>query len=629
MSYKAIIEIGPIFDTIYTTRKARDLWGASFLFSFLMGHVAHFLEQKGVRIKRPALQNDKLYKAIQNGSKIFTTVHAGTIPDSLYCELDNPDVLTQLENHLQKILYELLEAAKRRIETFYNGKHIQDGINFEDLEDNDTEKSQLKDYFRLFYVYSDTKDFDELEQASFSRGRIYEFQNTSDTINSVENKYERCQLCGDRKQVIIIKNLRPDKNFKDEPLCAICTIKRSMFGLIKKDQTFQSTTKVAAVVVKKALKKYFLQVKKEIIDFLKKQKTESQLRKNLIDEIGAKKYEEFQKKMENSSWQLKNFDDVETFIDFRNYFSTDETATKLRSALKETVKKDIGQARDYLPWLERPFYAMVAMDADGMGSLLRKLGSMAEKGNEEAEKLAQNLSSALGDFANNVHKIIENNHGELFYAGGEDVLFMIHPAYLIQSVQEINEDFNSRIAKANADKIQKIIGDPRLTISAGAYICFHKHPLKLAIQGAHHQLDEVAKQQPGKNTLAIQLYKGGGERANVVLKILTQYSNGHYTVEKFNQIMKDVNEGSVRIPRGFVYKLSEEYEVLSKIMKNENDLLNYVTFLFQKTRGKNGGVPQELQEMVFKSCNCQPEGIDYRALIHRLYFLRFLTGEGA
>ncbi|MHB2148300.1 type III-B CRISPR-associated protein Cas10/Cmr2 [Calditrichota bacterium LG25] len=627
--YKAIIEIGPIFDYVYATRKARDLWGASFLFSYLMGEVAHFLDKNGVTILRPALQNDQLYAAIKNRSGDFSLVHAGTIPDSLYCELQDPDVLKELDSHFQTILHDLLEKAKKRMSEFYGGKSIQDNIDFQDLNDKMAEEAQLNDYFRLFYVYSDTKDFDELEQASFSRGRIHEFPNTKDETNTVGNKYERCLLCGDRKQVVIIKNLRPDKNFTDEPLCAICAIKRSMFGLIKKEQAFSSTTKVASVKAKEALEAHFHSLQSEIMAFLQKQRTDSQLRKNLIEEIGVKKYRKFQEKMERGNWHPKNFSEVEEFIDFRNYFSRDDTATKLRNALKEVVKNNSGQTSDYLPWLERPFYAMVAMDADGMGSLLRNLGSLADKGNKEAADLAVDLSRCLGDFANHVHAVIEKNHGVLFYAGGEDVLFMIHPAYLIQTVQEISEDFHSRIAKANTDKIQKIMDGQRLTISAGAYICFHKHPLKLAIQGAHHQLDGVAKQQPGKNTLAIQLYKGGGERANVVLKILPESGSEHYSVEKFNQIVDNVSQGTVSIPRGFVYKLSEEYEVFSTVMKNERDVLNYVTFHYQKTRGAKKVMPSELQEMVRKSCNCSAGGMNYMPLIHRLYFIRFLTGDGA
>jgi len=627
MQFKAIIEMGPIFDYIQNTRKARDLWGASFLFSYLMGKVAHYLENQGATIERPALNNDQLYQAIKipsppNLTRTFQNVHAGTIPDQLFCTVNNDQLLNSCKNNYYEAIQELYRQAKLCLQNFY-------GQSFEDKDPQDaTANKQFIDYFRIFYVYSDKKDFNELEQAAGSRGRIYEFEETEDKINTVSNKYERCLLCGDRKAVVIIKNVRTEKYFKDEPLCAICTIKRSMFGIIKEEKAFPSTTKVASVLVKSALNKNFNFVHNELMKFLEKQKTDTNLRSNLIDEIGKKRYLRFQDKIKNGNWNPATFSEIEEFIDFRNYFSTDETATHLRKTIRDVIKDNDGNASRYLPWLERPFYVMVAMDADGMGSLLRDLGHLAEQNGKEAGELASDLSRSLGYFANNVHQIIEKNQGVLFYAGGEDVLFMVHPAYLLQTVWEISQDFYQRVAQANANQIHMVIGSRTLTISAGAYICYHKHPLKLAIQGAHHQLDEVAKRQPGKNALAIQLYKGGGERTNVVLKNLSIKVNGQYTVDGFVQLVEKVNEGFVNIPRGFVYKLSEEYGILSKVMKNEGDLLNYVMFLFQKTRGRNGGMPQELQEMVLKSCNCKPEGIDYRALIHRLYFLRFLTGEG-
>ena len=613
MSTKAIIEIGPIFDYITNSRKARDLWGASFLFSYLMGKVAQYLLNNNVEILSPGLDTDALLQAIQENR--FNNVYAGTIPDRLYCEVPDEQVLKKAKNQFFNELMDLYQQAKQNLRQYY-------GDDFNDLKANDIEKKQIREFFRLFYVYSDNYNFPELGKAAASRSRIFEFTNSLDTINTVSNKYERCQMCGDRRQVVILKNVRAEKNFFDEPLCAICVLKRGLFGIFQQNRAFPSTTRVAATLMEKTLKALYSDLQSELMAFLKAQKTDQQLRMNLIDEIGEKTYKEFQQKIESGKWSPQSYGEIQPFIDYRNIFSSHPNALQLKKKIKEELKNRIQQEVDtdkklewqqYLIWLERSFYTMVAMDADNLGSVLAKL--MTQGHYDQVKK----ISGALSLFANRVHEIIKMYGGVLFYAGGEDILFMVHPAYLLNTVRKIAQLYKNMVVEPNAEDLQNIISIDKLTFSAGAYICFHKHPLKLAIKGAHQQLNGKAKQTSEKNTLAILLYKGGGERSNVQLHILPQ----QFSIDEFQKLVSNVNAGRMEVPRGLVYKLFEEYEVMRDFISSASDLERYVVFYYEKSRGIQPQVQSDFLHLIQKSYIAG----QYDQLLHRLYFLRFLTGD--
>ncbi|MFQ5751224.1 MAG: type III-B CRISPR-associated protein Cas10/Cmr2 [bacterium] len=640
MPFKAIIEIGPISDYLYATRKARDLWGASFLFSYLMGNVARaVLESEKPKkitetIKRPAIENDELFQAIQSGNTDFSNVKAGTIPDRLYCEIGSVDTLTKAKKRFEDVILDLYKRARDDIAGYF-------GDNFEDKDTNsDTAKKQLLDFFRLFYVYGDSTklDFDDLEKAALSRSRISEYEKRLDETNAVKDKFHRCQLCGDRKRVIALKDVRPGKKHSEESLCAICTLKRGLRDFVIKGESkkFPSTTDIGSTVIKKAIEHHFDSLRQSLIAFFKFQLVGDpantgvhvDLKRNLIDEFTWGKYSDFKSKVEKNYFDDKNFSEFEPYIEFRNYFSDHKNAKELRNELRrlydEQIKQNKGnkalsQLKQTRVWLDRPFVAMVYLDGDGMGSALRELARKNEL------ELMGKISKALSGFANSVAEKIKKFDGQLIYAGGEDVLFMVHPAYLIDVVKQIADFYDQKVAEPFTEQLNQIFTNPvRLTLSGGAYICFHKHPLKLAIAGVQ-RMEKIAKSQPGKNALAIQLHKGSGERAEVTLPILKDKSTPSFHLQKYNDYLDQVYQETLNIPRGFVYKLSEEYQVMQSVIKGQQDLMNYVSFLLEKSRnGKKTNI-EELRPLLEYSFHCDHHGINYQALIHRLYFLRFLT----
>ena len=637
MTYKAIFEIGPIFDYVQSTRKTRDLWGASFLFSYLMGICAKAILENEIPgfsfaahggkisaiISRPSLKGDILFKAIFNAG--LKDVQAGTIPDLLYCQLEKKNTPQKVKAAFENELDSLFKKAKTKVEEYYQS----------DFENNDKSGliafEQLKEYFRLFYVTGETEDFDELEQIAYSRSRIFEFNETKDSVNTTNNKYDRCLLCGDRKKVITLKNIRPGKNKPDEPLCAICTLKRGLLNVIKGAFPFPSTTKTASYYAKQALFDHFTIIRDDLFRLFQYQIEKEKVQ--LIDEIGVKNCEKLRNLIDNinkgkDNIGSKKFFDISSFINYQSFYTDNEITNRIRNTLDNEYKKELvkledkdkrADIRQKKLWLNRAFYAVVTLDADGMGGTLRKLAK------QDKTKLAAEISAKLSQFAKGIAAKIDKDKGVLIYAGGEDVLFMIHPAFLLETVYAIAKEYHDRFSDGLDKEIETALGEvPQLTLSGGAYICYHKHPLKLAVQGVH-RMEGVAKKQPGKNSLAIQLYKGSGERAEVVLPILPLENNFNFTISNYISLITDLLKADLEIPRGFVYKLSEEYEVMKSVIKDKQALLQYVRFILEKSGKYDSSIMEKLERLILSSLTCTDQGIEYRQLIDRLYFIRFLT----
>lgn len=462
MTTKVIFEIGPISDYLQATRKSRDLWGASFLFSCLMAEVAKAIVKNEIDsfnyvsdmgkvkdvIKRPSLENDQLFKTAFTGD--FKSVEAGTIPDQLYCELKKDDTIKVAKKAFATAIESLFKEAEELVRQRFKIQNNGGGVNASLI------KAQLLSYFRLFHVQSDKADFDELEKAAFTRSRIFEYNETLDNVNQVTDKYHRCMLCGDRKAVIILKDVRAGKQKPNEPLCAICTLKRGLLDSLKqeKTKTFPSTTAIAAKIVHKTIDENYDSIKGNMIAFLNAQRTERDLRRNVIDEWGANEYEKFSMRIVQPNFDPK-FDDIESYIEYSNFFSNHTAAIDLRKKIEDVLNKQINDASNPdLPklknqkiWLNRPFFAIVFMDGDGMGTILRDLARR-----NQATLMAE-ISKSLSDFAVSCGKIIDDNNGKLFYAGGEDVFFMVHPANLLELVKLIAEEYKEKVAKPHGDQL--------------------------------------------------------------------------------------------------------------------------------------------------------------------------------
>ncbi len=140
-----------------------------------------------------------------------------------------------------------------------------------------------------------------------------------------------------------------------------------------------------------------------------------------------------------------------------------------------------------------PFYAMLLMDGDLMGKLLGLL------------QAPQKLSECLGKFAGQVDGIVRSHDGCTIYAGGDDVLAILPAQEAFEAAK--------KLAKAYQQSFGETEAQAQATLSGAIVYAHWRYPMQRVLGTAHRLLDSVAKDQTGRDALAIGILQGSGLNA--------------------------------------------------------------------------------------------------------------------
>lgn len=271
---------------------------------------------------------------------------------------------------------------------------------------------------------------------------------------------------------------------------------------------------------------------------------------------------------------------------------------------------DIAQAIDADSDSEK-YYAILCMDGDDMGQwvsgakappLTRALADKATayfrkhwKGTPEADKIQRPLSpsyhAALSESLGNfglyaAGQVVEAFHGQLFYAGGDDVLAILPVNYAIECamalrcafqgmipdgtpsaiVEKLNEMFEFPVpeggflrCKVGAGRSEKLrpnwpltVPGPTATVSAGIAIGHVRSPMQGIIQAAR-EAERAAKSLPGKDALCLRILKRSGESADFTAGFAASATN----VEKGSSVWsvwEELNAGIHDLSGRFAYR---------------------------------------------------------------------------
>ena len=161
-----------------------------------------------------------------------------------------------------------------------------------------------------------------------------------------------------------------------------------------------------------------------------------------------------------------------------------ETRTPLLKALD-----NLGQA---VGGVAKPFYALLLLDGDRLGRLLRE--------NDERA-----VSDALARFVRQVPDIVAAQNGVTVYAGGDDVLAMLPITSAIECAVALREEYDAAFQALLLDATGQ-----RATASAAIVFAHYHCPLRDVLERAHTELDDTAKEANGRNSLALAVMLSGG-----------------------------------------------------------------------------------------------------------------------
>ncbi|MFL5624349.1 MAG: type III-B CRISPR-associated protein Cas10/Cmr2 [Ktedonobacteraceae bacterium] len=162
-----------------------------------------------------------------------------------------------------------------------------------------------------------------------------------------------------------------------------------------------------------------------------------------------------------------------------------------------------------------PYYALVQMDGDKMGTLLSNVQNLAEH---------KGISEALSEFSRtSAPEIVEKQYlGRLVYAGGDDV-FALAP--LARDVDQGNPDavfslldLVDRLQQLYCEKVRAAVFDQKqkekVSASTGIAIAHHYTSLSY-IRRRTKEAEEIAKEQYGRNALVMTVIRRSGEQTRV------------------------------------------------------------------------------------------------------------------
>lgn len=320
------------------------------------------------------------------------------------------------------------------------------------------------------------------------------------------------------------------------------------------------------------------------------------------------------------------------------------------------------------------YYALLLMDGDRMGKLVNgetiastwesimhpeifdKLqnGKIESPYSENWQKIFQEspkrnltpaihsaISESLGDFAiYGVANIVNNYDGKLIYAGGDDVCAVLPVSNVLKAAEEINDYYKSTFKliesnqnkinisnisenfKPNPGKLSLSLGKgEEISISAGALICHHKADLTHMIKEAHNLLDKKAKDEGGRNAIAIQLKKrSGGDRF-----FICKWDDK----ERLKAFLSIQNKMGEEMSRSLAYRLAELKDGIDAIKNlkghqesEQNDLLEKFILKQLDRSGKKSEEKEEIAANISKIIfdhqdNFSNEGLIIAGFLHR------------
>ena len=565
------ISIGPVQGFVAQARRTRDLWSGSFLLSWMSGQLmAGVLRQSGKIIFPSVGTKDKptepMLAAIL-GKPLPENPHPkiGSLPNRFKAKVPadfNPESAV---NEAKKKWEELAETIWKSF--------VENAVNENEDQRNFTReiwKRQIKGFWEIQWIKGDNpvnngEDAKWLDIRKNWRTHwppkeggdhcttMGSWQELSGFVRSCQREREKQK---DFWKALREKVGRLDLQ-DDERLCAIALVKR-LFPKLENEQL--KKTIGWSFQTKNWPSTAYMAVAPWLMHIAKNPALHPKLRdyvETIQQSVGNKIFKQLSSEYSTQLPDLKNLDRQLTNLDGNLFLETalanpratpltndppktgeEDTDKEIREKLLQSLKKlgkEVGGDA-------QPYYALLLMDGDRLGKLLQDYGKTGE----------QKVSTALAKFVEKVQRIVECNNGVTIYAGGDDVLAMLPATQAIQCAHQLRKTY----AEAFHDLVDENKEHETPTTASCAIVFSHYHnPLRDVMKLAHKELDEVAKEQNGRNSLALAIMQPGG----VHNRWVSQFSEAIAQPESLEKLREKIVENEDLYSTGFFYNLRERY----------------------------------------------------------------------
>ena len=482
------ISIGPVQGFVAQSRRTRDLWGSSYLLSFLSAHAMRGAEEAGGRIVQPVVKKDPLYRWV-SGDREGPPPRIGTVPNHFVVAVDGDARL------VAKAAIASLDVAWKRVCDAVWERVVARAC----AAGNDTKaiwNRQVSAFWEVMWTAG----------PSGGRGGLLACRKHWRSHRPMDEPGDKCTVMHDLQELsghVRARhrarqdefwrrvNLRPLDLRPDERLCAIALVKRlfpkvasQALGWNVDASHWPSTVYVGAVPWIRRVVSAVPQKAAAYADTVERSAPEgvfpTQRPPFGLDVAGAGNFPKL-----DANYLHREFVTSERLCPL-----ADGATTAAREELAGLLKA-IYDAEDKNGRLGPPpsFYALLLADGDRLGRLLDKLDG-------------ETVSNALAAFTCGVPDIVKKRYGVTVYAGGDDVLSMLPVPNALACAQALSEAYRNAFADTDAKD--------EATLSAAVVFAHVRLPLNYALGEAHRLLDTVAKDGNGRNSLVAAVLKPGG-----------------------------------------------------------------------------------------------------------------------
>ncbi len=566
-----IFTFSPVQGFIQKSRKLRDLFSSSYMLSYITQELVKYAENLGASIIYPVISEDSSDKLTANYPNRFVAKVEKDICGELAKRFEEiwEEIYTFVANELGlegKLREQFFLHTKHYFKHFCHAQPL--GEDYGEIYDLAERYLGAKKSFRPYYGLED--------------GYRY-------TSEDGEEKYPNgCYLCGELPALAVdwkefLKKLPKKYRYAlgDKPLCGVCTTKKMFPFYLKKAKkykvpTFPSTKDLAWANLKENLKGapnageilYLVNTIEENFD-------REDIREINADFLDPEDVKDMKK---------------ETNLEDKEFFE------KLLIEL-EKLYEDFGFKKP-----KNSYFAILMADGDNMGKWLGKDDSL--RGMKLTEKFHSEFSQAVSSFAKNVKEYEDNLWLSVVYAGGDDVLAVMHPSKALGFADSIRRKYSEFITS----KIKGLASEP--TMSAGIVIAHEKENLTFVLDEVR-KAEKLAKDS-GRNRVCISVIKRSGAPRSVVLK-WNELEIVNRLVELFPK---------EKLSSTLAYALGQELEGLDR---SEELFFPVVAVIRRTIRRKSTLSEGELKDLMDLIERFISQRDDFGDLLNILYIARFLS----
>ncbi len=482
------ISIAPITQTITSARHTRELWAASYLFSWIMKKIIGELRKDDTRIfALPYVANDDFFKPAAEVADPRMKKGTGLFSDTAIFKTPHEDDLDDTRQVVRDVLNELAKELT---------KYTEDPI--------EVVQDYVYAYFQIYII--------EKELPSFDSGKP-EATNPMLVLNP------------------IISTLEWQKKFPQEAKPYLANLLDRSPGSWLADDAFDNP-----------------------------------------DTETVKGRPSFDTLIEVAARQFSNDDKYQAIKNQRigRHVST--------SRRKERESADSGDDERLIKELEEKYskafkthhkyVAVVYADGDGLGKIVRTL----------KEEDFEPFSKLLKDFSLEAIEQIAKYGGVPVYAGGDDLLFFAPVVNGDRSIFHLLQSLDGQLQR------QFDGWNTTPSLSFGLSISYYKFPLYEALENASRLLYDVAKQVPGKNSLAFEVRKHSGQTFGTTLSLTST------TYQQFSKILQSNFDTQDRILSSLNYHIQTNEKLYHSIGKDKVQVAHFLDNCFDED------IHQEMQD---------------------------------